>query len=124
MPNDAKIGLVLGVGFVIAAAVLSLNPAGGPVRPPFGSASATVGSVGAAGRERPARTPATPTSLTASVGRRHVVQEGDSLAGLAERYLGRADRLADILRANREAVADPDRLTPGTVLVIPDAADQ
>ena len=52
--------------------------------------------------------------------RRHVVQDGDTLMSLAQRYYGDRDHFQTIFHGNREQVHAPDRLTPGTVLVIPD----
>lgn len=49
----------------------------------------------------------------------HVVADGDSLAKLAERYLGDAHRARDIYEANREAITSPDLLPIGVELRIP-----
>lgn len=50
--------------------------------------------------------------------RTHVVQAGDLLSGLAKRYYGSGSRWPEILAAN-PSLTNPDRLIPGTVLVIP-----
>ncbi len=114
MPNDAKLGLFFGMGLVIVVAVLffrkdlpGVNLAAGnsPVwtlqdKPPDN------GKPGA-----PVR------SLT---GRKHTVQNGDTLIGLAQKYYGDKEQFTTILDANRDQVLAPDRLTPGTVLLIPD----
>lgn len=52
----------------------------------------------------------------------HVVADGDSLAKLAERYLGDAHRAREIYEANREAITSPDLLPIGAELRIPSSA--
>jgi nucleoid-associated protein YgaU len=131
MPNDAKLGLVVGVGLVIAVAVLFFRkdtpygtPNGDPapagiVRPfPLPQPSS------AAGRIAPAR----PTALTTepsspAIGgvRRHTVREGDTLFTLARRYYGDAERFGAIYQANRDVLRVPDPLPVGADLVIPEA---
>jgi len=49
----------------------------------------------------------------------YIVSPGDSLASIAYRFYGRTDRQADILNANRETLADADKLSVGQVLTIP-----
>src|SRR5262249_29288569 len=125
MPNDAKLGLVVGVGLVIAVAVvffrrdLTARPAGE-------SATAVAPS--------PSTRPPAPRPLTRPVRgrpmareaedgatpRRHTVPEGETRGGLAEHYYGDAARSADLRRANAEALAGSSDLTPGTVLVVPE----
>jgi len=56
--------------------------------------------------------------------RDHTVVEGETLFSLAQRYYGDGDRFADIYRANRKVLKTPDALAPGTVLVIPHAAEE
>lgn len=50
--------------------------------------------------------------------REHVFAEGDTLPGLAHRYLGDW-RLWRVI-AERSGVVDPRRCVPGTVLLIPE----
>ena len=50
----------------------------------------------------------------------HVVVRGDTLGGLARRFYGDASSYTLIVAANR--IADPDRLSIGQELIIPDAA--
>jgi nucleoid-associated protein YgaU len=47
------------------------------------------------------------------------VRRGDTLSKIAEQQLGNADRWRDIFRLNRDVISDPNRITPGQVLVIP-----
>jgi LysM repeat protein len=49
----------------------------------------------------------------------YTVRSGDTLAGIARRMLGSADRAGEILRANRGVVTDPDKITVGMKLTIP-----
>ena len=131
MPNDAKLGLVVGVGLVIAVAVLFFRkdtpygtpsgdpaPAGivrpFPLLPPSSSASS---------RTAPARPTAwtTEPASPAAGPQRHTVQEGDTLFTLARRYYGNAERFGAIYEANRGVLRSPDPLPVGAELVIPDA---
>ncbi len=51
--------------------------------------------------------------------RTHVVVDGDTLTGLAARYLGSSDRYGEIFSANRQLLSKPDLLPIGATLVIP-----
>jgi nucleoid-associated protein YgaU len=132
MPNDAKLGLVIGVGLVITVAViffrkddLAAHPA---PEPDAGAAQAvTSTSFPAVPRDQLRPTPARTAIRTAEgrepdagAGRRHTVQAGETLFGLAQRYYGDGDRFVDLYRANRGVLRSPDGLPPGTVLIIPD----
>jgi nucleoid-associated protein YgaU len=130
VPNDAKLGLALGLGLVIAVAVVyfrgdgarkadegpaanSVKPAAAtPQPPPRGQTRAT--------KARPAvqNDDAEPD---ASLARRHTVATGDTLAGLAERYYGDREKAEEIYSANRDLLSSPNELPAGTVLVIPQA---
>jgi nucleoid-associated protein YgaU len=52
--------------------------------------------------------------------RRHVIVDGDTLAALAERYLGSAARAGELFQANRDVLMDPQLLPIGVELRIPD----
>jgi len=52
-------------------------------------------------------------------GRTHKIVDGDTLDALAERYLGSADRAAEIYRANQHLLPSPDMLPIGVELQIP-----
>ena len=60
---------------------------------------------------------------TASAPPTHKIIDGDSLALLAERYLGSASRATEIYEANRSLLAHPEILPIGVKLKIP-RADQ
>ena len=49
----------------------------------------------------------------------HRVLEGETLSGLARRYLGSSDRWAELFAANRQVLGDPNHLRVGMELVIP-----
>ncbi len=50
----------------------------------------------------------------------HVVEAGDTLSGIAHRYLGSVARYHEIFEANRELLETPDQLRVGMKLRIPD----
>ena len=122
MPNDAKLGLIVGVGVVLAVAVVFFrkdgisNPAMG------GEATASVGTPGQA--SPPARAGNGRTngeSPVAVVSRRHIVQEGETLFTLAEHYYGDKTKSLVIYQANQDVLKSSEQLTPGMFLVIPNA---
>jgi nucleoid-associated protein YgaU len=132
MPNDAKLGFVVGVGLVIAVAIvffrkdapLIADPAAQSVRPAL-PAPATA-PVPSSGRTRTVeaqtgiRTSHTPVPNS---GRSHTVREGETLFSLAQHYYGDRDKFDLIYRVNRDQLDSPESLKPGTVLVIPELGD-
>jgi 5'-nucleotidase len=130
MPNDAKLAMVIGVGLVVAVAIVFFhkdlvggrapedkaptNEVNSPAPPP--------GAPGSAPR-RPLTVRPTGLAKSAAEPRRHTVAEGDTLYDLAERYYGDGDRFTQLYRANRAVLNRPDRLAVGTVLVIPDLSE-
>jgi nucleoid-associated protein YgaU len=130
MPNDAKLGLIVGVGLVITVAVVffrkdplaaqSVPDASPPtavssVNPPQALPHEPFRPVSAAKSSRNDET---------TSGQRHVVAEGETLFKLAEHYYGDGDKFVDIYRANRDVLKAPEPLTPGTVLFIPKAEEE
>lgn len=73
----------------------------------------------AAPKERPARSTAGSPEGGASR-RTHTIQPGDTLSGIANRYLGSSARYREIYEANRHVLRSPDDLPEGTQLVIPE----
>lgn len=66
-------------------------------------------------------TPAAPPVAEVSAGPQHTVAPGDDLWSLAEKYYGQGGQWRRIVAANPALQADPmERLTPGTVLSVPD----
>jgi nucleoid-associated protein YgaU len=114
MPNDAKLGLFFGMGLVIVVAVLFFRR-----DLPGVNLAAGNSPVWSLQSKLTADSKNATTGRTVG-GRRHVVKEGDTLMNLAQKYYGDKDRFSTILDANRDQLNAPDRLTPGTILVIPD----
>jgi 5'-nucleotidase / UDP-sugar diphosphatase len=50
----------------------------------------------------------------------HVVQKGDTLSSISAKYYGSANQWRKIVNANRNNLPDPNRLVPGTKLIIPE----
>jgi nucleoid-associated protein YgaU len=63
--------------------------------------------------------PAGGTSPGAQPDRTYTVQPGDTLSKIAREMLGDAKAYMDIFNANRDQLADPDKIKPGQVLKIP-----
>jgi len=115
MPNDARLGLVVGVTLVILVAVLfarrdGLRPGAGPVQAT--PAAAPVPGLPGAAPGAAAVVPGRPRS--------HTVEEGESLTTLAVRYYGDPGQVSYLFRANQDRILAPDRVPIGTVLRIPD----
>jgi nucleoid-associated protein YgaU len=51
--------------------------------------------------------------------RSHRIVDGDTLAALAQRYLGSPSRAGELFEANRDVLSDPELLPIGTELKIP-----
>lgn len=51
--------------------------------------------------------------------RRHTVESGESLAGIALRYYGSAARYETIFAANRDSISRPNLIRVGQIIVIP-----
>ncbi|MGA2094287.1 MAG: LysM peptidoglycan-binding domain-containing protein [Sedimentisphaerales bacterium] len=128
MHKDFKIGLGIGLLLVTAAVVwLCTSPKLSTESRALQNASArpAVSPV-----ERPAITPAPVTAApqppepNAPVNeqsvRFHIVQKGDTLSGISQQYYGSQRQWPKILNANRAQLPDPNRLTPGTKLIIPE----
>lgn len=49
----------------------------------------------------------------------HVVQSGETLFRIAEAFFGDGNQWPEIFDLNRDIVADPDRISPRQVLVLP-----
>jgi len=62
----------------------------------------------------------TPASTQVPGPRTHVIQSGDTLSGLASRYLGSSARYDEIYQANRDVLPNPNRLPLGVTITIPE----
>ena len=121
MPNDAKLGMVFGVGLVILVAVIFFRK-----DTTAADTFATIPKSAPAITQPPSPrggSPGTPGQVVPppAGGQKHVVADGDTLMGLARRYYGSADKFDVIYQANRDQLNTTDRLRPGMVLTIPDA---
>ncbi|MGD8499903.1 MAG: LysM peptidoglycan-binding domain-containing protein, partial [Phycisphaerales bacterium] len=50
----------------------------------------------------------------------HIVSKGETLSKISYKYYGSAGKWQKIFHANRKTIKDPDKVTPGTKLIIPD----
>jgi nucleoid-associated protein YgaU len=91
----------------------TFNPAGAMLEPRLDVAEDAAGIAAEAGPQFEIAT--VPLSVT----RTHVVVDGDTLTGLAARYLGSSDRYREIFAANRQILPTPDLLPIGATLKIP-----
>jgi nucleoid-associated protein YgaU len=113
MPNDAKLGMVFGVGLVIIVAVIFFrkdSTAGDPFATIPKSAPAVTQPAPARGAHESAP----------HGGGKHLVEDGDTLIDLSRRYYGTGEKFNLIYNANRDQLGAPDRLRPGMVLTIPE----
>ena len=122
MPNDARLGLVVGVTVVMLVAVLFVRKdsmmRGAPGKgSPANNASAVVqlpplvpGVPNATGIPRPTRFGA----------RTHTIGEGETLVSVAVHYYNDPAKVSLLFHHNRDRIMSPDRVPIGTVLVIPE----
>lgn len=122
MPNDARLGLVVGVTLVILVAVLFARKDGsgmgalakGPTTPTFSTKMGGTAPVPGV--------PGVPPKIGLTAGpRTHTVEEGESLMSLAVRYYGDPGQVSYLFRANQDRILSPERVPIGTVLRIPEA---
>ena len=52
----------------------------------------------------------------------YTVERGDTLSAIAKKFYGKAGAYPKIFEANKPMLTDPDKIYPGQVLRIPDAA--
>ncbi len=113
MPNDAKLGLVVGVALVIAVAVMFDRKNGAPGSPAAIDKAAPVTPSLPQGKG--------PAVAKATGGRRHTVREGETLTGLARQYLGDVAKVAAIREMN-PGLSESDEPGAGTVLTLPEGS--
>ena len=121
MQRDFKTGLAVGL-LATTAAAFWLG-----TRPNLATESRALRSDPAPAYPSPHVSPESPrttepvkTSNTVQTARFHVVQKGDTLSALSQKYYGTARYWQKILAANDVVLKDPNRLVPGTRLLIPE----
>lgn len=112
MPNDAKLGLVVGMAIVIAVAVIFYRK-DAPAANPAAIDKAPAVAPSPAGRN------SSSTLARASGMRRYTVQAGESLASIAKFALGSTEKAGDIRELNRDQLQGREEPAPGTVLILP-----
>ncbi len=70
--------------------------------------------------EEPDNKTANEQTEPAQQARYHVVQRNETLSQIAKSYYGSSSKWRTIYRANRSVISNPDKLKPGTRLLIPD----
>lgn len=123
MTNDAKLGLVVGVGLVIVVAVVFFRKEIAPVKPANEANAALTSNAPpepGAGHRGQTRTLKARTANRSPAGVNHTVQEGETLFGLAQHYYGDGNQYVEIYRVNRGVLLSPEHLDAGTVLFIPE----
>ena len=50
----------------------------------------------------------------------HIVQRGETLSAISQKYYGSAGKWQKIFDANRQTIQDVNKIQPGTKLIIPD----
>jgi nucleoid-associated protein YgaU len=111
MPRDARLGFVAGVTLVIVIAVIFYHGNG------KASMAGNLGSATAGPKTTEAsKAPSAPKAT----GRTHVVQEGETLTSLAERYYEDSSKDRFLFAANRSQLRSIDHVPVGTVLIIPE----
>jgi len=66
-----------------------------------------------------ASAPPQPAAAPPTANDTYTVQSGDTLSGIARKLLGNANAYLEIFNANKDQLSDPDKITPGQVLKIP-----
>jgi 5'-nucleotidase len=140
MQKDFKIGLAIGVTLAAGAAIWlatlpnlsararalqaasNINPS--PKTPPDIPPSVTSPQpidteIPNTNNEQPTTNNEQRTMNTEPSQKIHIVQKGDTLSSISAKYYGSARQWRKIVLANRNNLPDPNRLTPGSKLLIP-----
>lgn len=105
--------------------LVKLNPGVDPKNLKIGATIRLAGSAPAeaaplaAANEKVAPAKASAEKPVASAARTHTVVSGDTLGGIAKKYLGSTKRANDLYEANKDVLKSPDALKVGQVLRIP-----
>jgi nucleoid-associated protein YgaU len=142
MPKDLKIGLLLGLALTVSALLwLATRPSLSPIArmshvpnpKPLQKSSVSPNDLMAnkanIDENQPPATNAQ-QELTDSAQyeqtekikpqKFHIVLKGQTLTSISYKYYGSAGNWQKILNANKEKIKDPNKLIPGTKLIIPD----
>lgn len=137
MQKDLKIGLALGLVLVVSALLwLATRPSLAPIArmsqvpdtaPPKGSFEPAYETDSAEVRPQ-VNSPEAESPNTAKFEQAekiktqkfHIVIKGQTLTQISQKYYGSAGNWKKILDANRDKIKDPNKLIPGTKLIIPD----
>ncbi len=106
MPNEAKVGLVVGVALVIVMAVVFFRRDAAHARSTPEAAAVAAKPPGAL--------------ASGSAAKRHVVAEGETLFSLARRYYNDSAKFVELYQVNRGVLKTPEALSAGTVLIVPE----
>jgi nucleoid-associated protein YgaU len=118
MHKDFKIGLGVGLLLVTAAAVwLCTSPKLSTESRALQNASSRPAPVTIIPQPPVEIKPQAPQPPAPRI---HVVEKGQTLSQIAEQYYGSQRQWPKILNANRDTLPDPNRLTPGSKLIIPE----
>jgi nucleoid-associated protein YgaU len=127
MQKDLKIGLVLGLVLVIAAALwLSTGPSPSPeatMEEPTDWPTEHVNSNQLSTINNQPELPDTTVYEQAEkikTQKFHIVLKGQTLSEISLKYYGSANKWKKILDANRNVISDANKLRPGTKLIIPE----
>ena len=121
MQKDFKIGVTLGLCLIAAVSLwLAVQPSlsvkarmaeepiiNQPPVPPQNPAP-------------PQSTPLLYADSTKPKFRIHIVKSGETLSAISKQYYSSSNKWQKILDANRSTLKNPNSLTPGTKLIIPD----
>jgi len=142
MPRDLKIGLLLGLLLTVSALLwLATRPSLSPIarmshvpnsKPPKESSVSpndlTANKANVVENRPPATNPQPELTDSAQYEQTekiktqkfHIVLKGQTLTSISLKYYGSAGNWQKILNANKEKIKDPNKLIPGTKLIIPD----
>ncbi len=100
--------------------LVAWNPGLDPRRLQIGQVIRVTPGAPAAAQAAPASTASTPAaSARPSGARTHTVVKGDTLGGIARKYLGSATKAAEVYEANKQVLKSMDDLKIGQTLIIP-----
>ncbi|MDD5327833.1 MAG: LysM peptidoglycan-binding domain-containing protein [Phycisphaerae bacterium] len=128
MQRDFKIGMVLGLVLVAVVVVLLSTQPGLSIQARMQSPDSAVhrkmGISPLANSIKPRKENTirvnNKPSKDVKTERIHIVSNGETLSDISCKYYGSADKWQKILGADRFPVKDPDKLRPGTRLIIPE----